>query len=73
MSYVFILWYIVAPDTENEDELLIGVYKTDGDAKAAIERLKDQSGFKDAPQDFQIVSYELNQDHWTQGYVRPVD
>ena len=71
MSYVFILWYIVAPDTENEDELLIGVYKTDGDAKSAIELLKDQSGFKDAPPGFQIVSYELILDHWNQGYVRP--
>ena len=69
MDRVFILWYVVAPDAEDEKELLIGVYRTDEDAKAAIERLKDQPGFRDAPQGFQIVPYGLNQDHWTQGYV----
>lgn len=69
MDHVFILWYVVAPDAEDEKELLIGVYRTDEDVKAAIERLKNRPGFRDGPQGFRSFPYELNQDHWTQGYV----
>jgi hypothetical protein len=73
MNSVFVLWYVVAPDAEDEKELMIGVYKTEEDAKAAIERLKGQPGFRDTPQGFQVEPYELNQDHWTQGYVFTTD
>jgi hypothetical protein len=73
MDSVFILWYVIAPDTEDENECLIGVYRTDEDANAAIERLKNQPGFRDSLQGFQIVPYELNQDHWTEGYVFTTD
>jgi hypothetical protein len=69
MDSVFILWYVHAPDSDNEDELLIGVYRTEEDARGAIERLKNQRGFVDAPQGFQIERYELNEDHWTEGYI----
>ncbi len=69
MGSVFLLWYIHARDTENEDELLIGVYSTENEAEAAIGRLKGKPGFVDAPDGFQIVCYELNQDQWTEGYI----
>jgi hypothetical protein len=32
MDSVFILWYVDAPDSDNEDELLIGVYRIGGDS-----------------------------------------
>ncbi len=69
MGSVFLLWYVHAPDTENEDELLIGVYSTEDEANAAIDRLKGKPGFTDAPSGFQIACYELNRDHWTEGYI----
>ena len=69
MNSVFLLWYIYAPDTDKEDELLIGVYGTEGEAKAAIERLKGKPGFIDAPTGFQIHPYELNRDSWTDGFI----
>jgi hypothetical protein len=69
MNSVFLLWFVHAPDTDNEDELLIGVYSTEEDARAAIGRLKDKRGFVDAPDGFLIDPYEINRDHWEQGFI----
>ena len=64
---VFLLWHVRKPDS-NEEELLIGVYGTEADAKSAIERLRSKAGFVDAPEGFRINRYELNRDHWEEGY-----
>ena len=69
MDSVFLLWYVHAPDTAEEDELFIGAYSTEEEAKAAIERLKDKPGFVDATDGFQICPYEINRDHWTEGFI----
>jgi hypothetical protein len=69
MDVVFLLWYLQAPDTADEDELLIGVYSTEKEANMAIERLKDRPGFADAPSGFQIHPYKINSDGWTEGFV----
>ena len=64
VTSVHLLWHV-----RNEDEKLIGVYATNADAVAAKERLRQQPGFVDTPEGFEIHEYELNQDHWTEGYV----
>jgi hypothetical protein len=69
MDPVFLLWYVRAPDSAGEDELLIGVYGTEEEAKAAIDRLKDKPGFAGSLDGFQIHPYELNRDHWTEGFI----
>jgi hypothetical protein len=48
---------------------LIGVYSEEEEAKHAIERVKDKPGFRDYPDSFLIDCYELNQDHWQDGFV----
>jgi hypothetical protein len=48
---------------------LIGVYRTEADAKAAIERLRMKPGFADLPHGFQICPDRLNRDGWTEGFV----
>jgi hypothetical protein len=48
---------------------LIGVFQTEEDAKAAIERLSDKPGFTIFPDGFQVDPYELNRVHWTDGFV----
>lgn len=65
MTSVHLLWHV-----HNDDELLIGVYGTNEDAVAAKERLRQEPGFADTPDGFEIHEYQLNQDHWTEGYVR---
>ena len=69
MDSVFLLWYVHAPDTANENELLIGAYTAEEEAKSAIERLRDRPGFVNGPDGFQVHRYELNRDNWTDGFV----
>jgi hypothetical protein len=68
MDSVHLLWHThqVADDS---DDKLIGVYKSRKDAEAAIERLRDKPGFKDAIEGFEICDYVVGRDGWTEGYV----
>jgi hypothetical protein len=69
MESVFILWFVRNEGLDIEDELLIGVYSAEEEAKAAIGRLKDKPGFVLAPGGFQVHRYKLNHDDWTEGFV----
>jgi hypothetical protein len=68
MDEVFLLWHIHELEGA-DDEKLIGVYRADADAKAAVERLRNKPGFASSPDRFQICPYELNRDHWIDGFV----
>ena len=68
MDEVVLLWHIHEVDGE-EDSKLIGVYRTERDAIAAVERLKTKPGFAQTVEGFQYESYGLNVDHWTEGFV----
>jgi hypothetical protein len=48
---------------------LIGVYSDEKEAKQAIERVKDKPGFRDYPDGFLLDCYEVNEDHWQDGFV----
>lgn len=67
---VHLLWFVQERNHGEDTELLIGVYASEQDANAAIERLKNKPGFADFQKGFLVDSYELNQDHWTEGFVR---
>jgi len=69
MDSVVILWHVRKMPDGQDDEKLIGVYRTEADARAAIERLRDKPGFKELPEGFQCHTYPLNRDGWTEGYV----
>jgi len=47
----------------------IGVYSTRVLAEQAVERSRQLPGFRDHPDDFFIDAYQLNEDHWTSGFV----
>lgn len=66
---VHLLWFVKEmPEGEEDIELLIGVYSSESEARAAIERVNDKPGFADLSEGFQICEYELNRDHWTEGF-----
>lgn len=69
MTSVYLLWheYEIAPD--RDEAKLLGVYTSRDLAEAAKERLVEQPGFRDHPDDFEIAEYELNRDHWVEGFV----
>jgi len=68
-DYVYLLWHT----DQFEDEKLIGVYRTEADANAAMGRVKGMAGFKDEGGKFECAKYKLGEDHWTEGFHRPRD
>ena len=54
------------PDTD--DVKVIGVYSSMASAQAAIERFREQAGFRNYPNCFTIDAYELDKDHWVEGF-----
>jgi RimJ/RimL family protein N-acetyltransferase len=66
---VFLLWHTHALSDEHEDEKLIGVYGSLSLAQDAQHRVASQPGFADTPEGFEISEYELDKDHWRQGYA----
>lgn len=74
MHTVFLLWHqFEFRDNKKEDfedrAKLIGVYSAEEEAKRALERVKDQPGFRDYPEGFLVSPYFLNEDNWTEGFV----
>lgn len=81
MKSVFIVQHLrLLPGGLREDIKLIGAYRTLEAAHATIERLRVKPGFRDYPrilnplvdnedQGFYIDEYELDKDHWPEGFV----
>ncbi len=65
--------YVVQHAYENQagyDEVkFIGVYSSERAAQAAVERLRSEPGFRNRPNGFHVERYELDRDHWAEGYV----
>ena len=53
-----------------DETKVIGIYGSEESAKAAIERLRLQSGFRDHGEGFVVERYELDADYWTEGFIR---
>jgi homoserine kinase type II len=70
MDKIFILQH-ERPETEDrmEDVKLIGAYSSEASAQAAIERLRAQPGFRDHPDGFTIDAYEMDKEHWSEGFI----
>jgi hypothetical protein len=67
---VYLLWFVrEMPEGVEDVELLIGVYSSEIEAKAAIEHVKNQRGFVDYQEGFEISPYQLNHDNWTEGFI----
>jgi homoserine kinase type II len=70
MDTVWLLWFEQEQEGSQDTELLIGVYRTEADALAAKERLKEQPGFREYPEGFKLYQYEVGRDGWTEGFSR---
>ncbi len=70
MNSVWLLWFVQERSAGEDTELLIGVYRTEENAKLAIERVKEQPGFRDYPQGFAAYERDLDKDSWVGGFVR---
>ena len=72
MQKVYVLWHSheLKDDLGSHDELkMIGIFSTEHRAKAAIEQLKDQEGFRDYPLScFEICEQGLDRIGWKDGF-----
>lgn len=60
-------------DDERQGPKEIGIYSTQANAEAAIDRVRGKSGFRDWPHGFRIIERALDQDHWGEGFINPYD
>lgn len=70
MKKVFLLQHSYERDESGVEETkLIGVYSTRERAEQAIVRLSNVEGFRDYPDCFCVDGYEIDKDHWVDGFV----
>ncbi|WP_141694123.1 hypothetical protein [Rhizobium lusitanum] len=69
MTVVYDLWFEREYPHREDTELHIGIYATEADASEAIGRLRDQPGFRDFPEGFNIYPITLGATDWQEGFV----
>jgi hypothetical protein len=70
---VFTLDHVYETPDGVDEVKRIGIYTSIAEAELAMERLKDQQGFVDRPNDFQINEVKLDRDGWTEGFISAAD
>jgi hypothetical protein len=66
---VFVLQHVHSLEGGEEDVKFIGVYSSRENAQAAIKRLSQAPGFSEALTGFHIDEYQIDKDHWAEGYT----
>ena len=80
MKSVFVVQHLHILPGGQENVKFIGAYRSSEAARAAIERLKAQPGFRDHPrivdpltdedeEGFYLDEYELDKDQWSEGFA----
>lgn len=59
---VWLLWFEREKSDREESAVLLGAYRTEDGAKAAIGRMKNKPGFIDHPEGFQVYAQVLDRD-----------
>lgn len=73
LDLVFVLHHVRCDDEYGDDAKLIGVYRSHKSAETAIARLRGLSGFRDHPTGFHIAEFQLDKDHWEEGFIKTSD
>ncbi len=66
---VFLLWHMHDLGDGETDDKLLGVYSTRDRAERRQRQAIELPGFAEAPEEFVIAEYAVDQDHWMTGYV----
>jgi hypothetical protein len=73
MTTVFLVQHAYEQKESHEDVKVIGVYASWASAKSAVARISLQPGFQDMQEGFSVDAYEIDEDHWIEGFVTPYD
>ncbi len=69
MTPVYDLWFEREYSDREDIELHIDIYATEGDARKAVDTLRNLPGFRDFPDGFNIYPVELGRTGWQEGFV----
>lgn len=67
MTKVYIVQH-TRSDDDCDNIKFIGAYSSNTDAESAVNRLKNIQGFKDYSNGFSIDEYQVDKDHWVEGF-----
>lgn len=68
MTIVYALYHEYEPRPWVDKIKLIGMYSTQAQAERALARVRDQPGFRDHQEGFEISEVRLDRDGWTEGF-----
>jgi homoserine kinase type II len=68
MNHVYLLQHSYENECGEDECKTIGIYASEDEANQAVERLKKQPGFSVLPDHFIVSKYEINKDHWSEGF-----
>ncbi|GAA1952384.1 DUF7336 domain-containing protein [Kitasatospora viridis] len=57
-------------EQDGDDVKLLGIYSSEAAAAERMRRARLLPGFADEPDCFDIGEYDLDEDHWTEGFAR---
>ena len=69
MNHVYILWHTHEFDDGTEDSKLLGVYSSELIAQERIAQYSKLPGFKEQLNGFEIVKYQIDLNHWKDGFI----
>ncbi|MFD9392679.1 hypothetical protein ACFWBB_18775 [Streptomyces sp. NPDC060000] len=61
---------VFVDEQDGDDVKLLGIYSTRERAEERMKRAQLLPGFRDEPECFILDGYELDEDTWTEGFVR---
>ncbi len=73
MESAYLLEHTYVTRDGTEESKRIGVYLSEGDARAAAVRLRAAPGFCDYPDSFVVQRYVVDVDYWTNGFEESRD
>lgn len=69
MDTVYDLWFTREYADREDTELHIGIYATEADALAVVEKLKGKPGFSNCPDGFDVIPTRLGMTGWQHGFI----
>ena len=67
-EFVYLLCHDYETPTSPDNGEILGIFGSETDARQAMADLASKPGFIAFPQGFTIDRYEVDEDHWTEGF-----
>lgn len=62
--------YLIDDESDTYETKIIGIYSTEQKAMDVVESYKNKEGFKNYPQDFYIDKYKIDENFWSEGFIK---